>query len=157
MASLATIFDRFFAARELAAAPRDRGYETYPNQVRAFPNEDVYFFIKKIDNTRVVRALDPAAPGICWRLIGSSVAAAVLLIGILLPSLYGLVAGYRLESLRQEKQRLDVEASALQLEETKLLSPARLEELARRQQFVDPAPEKVIYLEGKPEGTLARR
>ena len=51
------------------------------------------------------------------------------------------MAGYRLEALHQEKQRLELDRSALELEEAKLLSPARLEELARMQRFVDPAPE----------------
>ena len=59
------------------------------------------------------------------------------------------MAGYRLEALHQEKQRLELDRSALELQETKLLSPARLEELARIQRFVDPAPENVVYLEDR--------
>jgi cell division protein FtsL len=157
MATLATILDRFFTAKAYDQAAPQVHADDDPYLVRRFPNEDVYFFVKRIDNTRVVRESDPAARNACWRLIGSSVVAAVLLIGILLPSLYGLLAGYRIEALRQERQRLEIEQAALQLEETKLLSPARLEELARQQQFIDPAPQKVVYLEGKPEGTLARR
>ena len=157
MATLATILDRFLTAKAYDQAAAQVHADDDPYLVRRFPNEDVYFFVKKIDNTRVVRESDPAARSACWRLIGSSVVAAVLLIGILLPSLYGLLAGYRIEALRQERQRLEIEQAALQLEETKLLSPARLEELARQQQFIDPAPQKVVYLEGKPEGTLARR
>ena len=157
MATLATIFDRFFPAKVLdQAAPRIHD-EAESCRLRRFPNEDVYFSVKKIDNTRVVRESDPAARGVCWRMIGSCVAAAVLLIAILLPSMYGLIAGYRIEALHQERQRLEIERAALQLDETKLLSPARLEKLAQEQQFVDPAPQKVVYLEGRPEGTLARR
>ena len=57
------------------------------------------------------------------------------------------MAGYRMEALRQERQRLELDRAALELQETKLLSPARLEELARMQRFVDPAPESVVYLD----------
>ena len=57
------------------------------------------------------------------------------------------MAGYKMEALRQERQRLELDRASLELEETKLLSPARLEELARMQRFVDPAPEAVVYLE----------
>jgi cell division protein FtsL len=157
MATLATIFDRIFPAKVLdRAAPRIHD-EAETCLLRRFPNEDVYFSVKKIDNTRVVRESDPAARGVCWRMIGSCVAAAVLLIAILLPSMYSLIAGYRIETLHQERQRLEIERAALQLDETTLLSPARLEKLAQEQQFVDPAPQKVVYLEGRPEGTLARR
>ena len=157
MATLATLFDRLFTAKAYEQAAPHVQAEDDAYRVRRFPNEDVYFYVKKIDNTRVVRETDPATRSACWRLIGSSVTAAVLFIAILLPSVYGLLAGYKIEALRQEKQRLEIEQAALQLEETKLLSPARLEELARQQQFIDPAPQKVVYLEGKPEGTLARR
>jgi hypothetical protein len=42
----------------------------------------------------------------------------------------------------------------LELEEAALLNPARLEELARIQQFVDPPAARVIYLDPK-AGSLA--
>jgi hypothetical protein len=101
----------------------------------------------------VVREADPKARGVAWKLIGSVVGAAVLLIGVLLPSAYGLLAGYQIQSLRQEGQRLATEQSSLELKEAELLSPARMEELARLQQFIDPAPTKVVYLDSN--GSLA--
>jgi cell division protein FtsL len=156
MATLGTIFDRFFTARAVEQAVPRIWEDEDPHQLRCFPNEDVYFFVKKIDNSEVVRESDPAARTTCWRVIGSCVAAAVLLIAVFLPSLYGLIAGYQLEALTQERQHLEIERSSLQLEESRLMSPQRLEELARKQQFIDPAPAQVVYLDGKPEGTLAK-
>ena len=127
-------------------------------EVPQFPNEDVYLYIKHIDNSRVHREVDPAARKVCWRLIGSSFAFAVLVIALLLPSLNRLMAGYKMEALRQERQRLELDRAALELAETKLLSPARLEELARMQRFVDPAPEAVVYLDGnKSDQILAKK
>ena len=156
MATLGTIFDRFFTARAVEQAVPRTWEDEDPHQLRCFPNEDVYFFVKKIDNSEVVRESDPAAGATCWRVIGSCVAAAVLLIAVFLPSLYGLIAGYQLEALTLERQHLEIERSSLQLEESRLMSPQRLEELARKQQFIDPAPAQVVYLDGKPEGTLAK-
>jgi len=156
MATLGTIFDRFFTARAVEQAVPRTWEDEDPHQLRCFPNEDVYFFVKKIDNSEVVRESDPAARTTCWRVIGSCVAAAVLLIAVFLPSLYGLIAGYQLEALTQERQHLEIERSSLQLEESRLMSPQRLEELARKQQFIDPAPAQVVYLDGKPEGILAK-
>jgi len=127
-------------------------------EVPAFPNEDVYLYVKHIDNSRVLREADPAARQTCWRLIGSSFAFAVVVIALLLPSVNRLMAGYKMEALRQERQRLELDRAALELEETKLLSPARLERLARIQRFVDPAPEAVVYLEGnKSDQILAKK
>jgi cell division protein FtsL len=151
MASLATLYNRMAGANAFVAAQtqtRQRAAED-PFALRAIANEDIFFFVKDIDNSRVVRESDPQARTACWKLILSAGAAAVLLIGVLLPSAYGLLAGYQIQSLRAEQQRLTTERSALELEEAKLLSPARLEELARIQSFVDPGPQKVVYLDGK--------
>src|ERR1041385_5762884 len=137
MATLATMFDRLFARDLERSRPSSRASDA-SIQVRALPNEDIYVFLKRIDNTRVVREADPKARGVCWKLIGSVVAAVVLLVGVLLPSAYGLLAGYQIQSLHQEGQRLATEQGSLELQESKLLSPARMEELARLQQFVDP-------------------
>jgi hypothetical protein len=159
MATLAAILDRFIAAKGLEqAAPRTRVLEQEdPFEVPAFPNEDVYFYIKRIDNSQVVREADPAARRACWKLIGSSLTIAALVIGLLLPGLYGLVAGYRMEALRQEKDRLMLDRATLEYQESKLLDPARLEELAKLQQFVDPAPTKVVYLDNKSDQVLAQK
>jgi hypothetical protein len=159
MATLATILDRFITAKGLdQAAPRTRVLEQEdPFEVPAFPNEDVYFYIKRIDNSHVLREADPAARRACWKLIGSSLTIAALVIGLLLPGLYGLVAGYRLEALRQEKDRMLLDRATLEYQESKLLDPARLEELAKLQQFVDPASTKVVYLDGKSDNVLAQK
>jgi hypothetical protein len=79
----------------------------------------------------------------------------VLLIFVLLPSAYGLLAGYQIQTLRQDGERLETEQASLELAEAKLLSPARMEELARLQQFIDPPAQKVVYLENAQAGTVA--
>ena len=159
MATLANILDRFTSPRTVEQpATRARLLEPEdPFAVPAFPNEDVYFFVKNIANSGVVRVADPAARKACWRMIGYSFVLAILVISLLLPTLYELMAGYRMEALRQEKDRLELDRAALELQETKLESPARLEELARMQRFVDPAPESVVYLDMKSDTILAKK
>jgi len=152
MATLANVYHWFFdRSFEEAAEPRAArpAAGEASARVRAFANEDIYFFTKNIDNLDVVREADPQARGTCWKLIGSAVAAVVLLIGVLLPSAYSLLAGYQIQALRQEEQRLATEQSSLELQEAQLVSPARMEELAREQQFIDPPSQKVVYLETK--------
>ena len=159
MATLAML-DRFTTANGASGdASRTRVLDSEQRYaVPQFPNEDVYLYVKHIDNSRVLREADPAARKACWRLIGSSFAFAVLVIGLLLPSLNRMMAGYHMEALRQERQRLELDRASLELAETKLLSPARLEELARMQRFVDPAPEAVVYLDAnKSDQILAKK
>ena len=154
MATLASMYNRFFDRSFEAAAetPRMRQNAT---RVRPFANEDIYFFVKEINNAGVVRAADPKAGGACWRLIGSVVAAVVLLVGVLLPGAYSLLAGYQIQALKQEAQRLTTERASLELEEAQLISPARMEQLAKEQQFIDPPAQKVVYLDNTRNGSLA--
>jgi len=153
MATIAGVWSRWFTpGMERAAEAVER--KNSSARVRAFANDDILFYVKRIDNSRVVRAADPAARGRCWKLIGSVVGATVLLIGVLLPSAYGLMAGYSIQSLRREGQRLATDQASLELREAALLSPSRMQELARQQQFSDPAPARVLYLDGS-QGSLA--
>jgi cell division protein FtsL len=154
MATLATIYNRFVTARDTAEAQFQTADGTVGVPLPALANEDVYWFVKRIDNSRVVRAADPRAGGACWRMIVSMGVTVLMLIGVLLPSAYGLFAGYQLQALKGEAARLKNEQTALDLEESRLLSPARMEELARKQKFADPTAESVIYLE--PKGVEAR-
>src|SRR5690348_6435873 len=114
MATLATVLSKFIENGV------DQAAEAVPAvaakaPVRPFANEDIYFYVKRIDNSRVVRAADPQARQDCWKLIGSVVAAAALLIFVLLPSAYSLVAGREIQSLRLEAVRLENERASLEL------------------------------------------
>jgi hypothetical protein len=124
-------------------------------RLRQLPNEDVYFHRKAIDNSRVERQVDPEGRAQCWWLIAATCLTTLLLIAGLWPQVHGVLAGYQIESLKQEQQRLVADRAALQLQEETLLSPERLEELARMQEFIDPAPGQVVYLNPKPDGSLA--
>jgi hypothetical protein len=159
MATLAPIFDRFTQAdrtQPVPAPPRLREAEN-PFAIPLFPNEDVYFHVKRIDNSGVLRTADPAARKTQWRMIGYSFVLAMLVITLLMPTLYDLIAGYRMEALRQERVRLQLDRAGLELQEAKLISPERLAELAREQRFVDPAPENVVYLDTKSDTILAKK
>jgi cell division protein FtsL len=156
MATLAPLFDRYTTDPRLEPAGSRLSEAEDSFAIPVFPNEDVYFRVKHMDNSHIVRTVDPAARKTCWKMIGYSFVLAMLVIALLLPTLYDLMAGYRMEALRREKERLQLESSNLQLEETKLISPARLAELARMQRFVDPAPENVVYLDTKSDTILAK-
>ena len=154
MATLDNVWGRLFTTTRAEATQTVVRRADASTKVRAFANEDILLYVKRIDNTRVVREADPAAPRRCWTVIGAGVGAAVLLIGVLMPSAYGLLAGYQIEKLKQESTRLAAQQASLELQESELLSPERMQKLAQEQQFVDPEPAKVVYLEGQ-QGSLA--
>lgn len=126
-----------------------------PYRLRALPNEDVYFYRKQIDNSRLVRQPDPATRIRSWRWLAVSAAVTLLLAVLFSPAIYGRLAGYQIEDLKAEHSRLLVERDRLKAEEAQLLSPERLEEIARIQQFIDPSPDQVVYLNPKADGSLA--
>src|SRR5512140_356153 len=99
MATIATALDKLF---ENHATQAGTAAHRQSSAVRPFANEDIFFHVKRIDNSRVVRAADPQARQDCWKMIGSVVMAAVLLVAVLLPGAYSLLAGYQIQALRQE-------------------------------------------------------
>jgi len=159
MATLATYFRKDEAVicseQPAARARRPRVQPADPYRLRALPNEDVYFFCKRIDNSRILKEKDPRAARECWSAIGAFALLAILLSGALAPTVWGTFAGYQLQALKQERQRLIDERSTLEVEEASLLSPARLERLARAQKLLEPAPGQVIHLEPHADGALA--
>jgi hypothetical protein len=160
MATLATYFRKDEAVmygEEASAvvAVRPVARPADPYRLRALPNEDVYFYSKSIDNSRLLKQKDPRAAKECWSTIGAFAVLAVLLAGALAPSVGGTFAGYQLQALKQERQRLMDERSTMEIEEAVLLSPGRLEKLARAQKLLEPAPGQVVHLDPHADGSLA--
>jgi hypothetical protein len=146
----------FMRRTEAAARPTAVRVARDPFQLRPLPQEDVFFYCKKIDNSRLVRDADPKARVSCWSAIGAASLAVALLTGVLAPSVASTLAGYKMESLRSEERRLVDERRTLELQEAELLSPERLEKLAKNQNLVTPQSGQVVHLDGdKPESSVA--
>ena len=129
--------------------------ERDPFLLRALPHEDVFFYSKRIDNSRLVREADPQARGACWSAIVAASVALVLLTSLLAPSVAGTLAGYKLESLRAQEQKLLTERRVLELQEAALLRLDRLEKLARAQNLVEPRSEQIVHLEPTGDAAVA--
>jgi len=154
MATLPKIFQR-------QPAPRQAAWPTALQPVqdlcalRALPQEDVFFFCKKIDNTRLVREADPAARGTCWNAIGAACLLVVSLGIVMAPKVTNTMEGYKLQSLVAEEQRLLDERRSVALQEAELVSPDRLEVLAKGQHLVTPATNQVFHLETRSDAAVA--
>jgi len=128
--------------------PRD------PYRLRALPHDDVFFYCKRIDNSRLVREADPQSRGACWSAIGAACVLLALLTSAFAPTAMTTLAGYKLEALHGEERRLLEERRNLDLQEAELLSPARLDQLARQNNLVTPSSNQVVHLD-KPDGAVA--
>jgi hypothetical protein len=125
--------------------------------LRALPNDDVYFYSKKIDNSRVIRQADPEARSECWSAVGSAAVLLMLGASIIAPHVGSVLAGYKLEALKQERQSLVNQKKDLEVKEAGLLSPERLNDLARLHSLATPASDQVFHLDTPSvDGNFAR-
>jgi len=129
--------------------------ERDPFQLRALPQEDVFFHCKKIDNSRLVREADPQARGACWSAIGAACVLLAVATSVLVPNVASTLAGYKLQALRVEERQLLDEKRTLEVEEAWLVSPQRLDKLAQGQNLVAPFPGQVVRLNAKGDSAVA--
>lgn len=156
MATMAAYFRR--AGAQIAAPAATSADWVQPldaYRLRPLPSEDIYFFSKKIDNSRLVREADPVARTRAWKAGAKVFAAAGLLILLLMPKALSMVAGYHVHMLAREHEKLVNDKAVLELQEATLLSPGRLEQLARELKLVNPDPKRVVVLNPGIEGALA--
>lgn len=155
MATLPKVFQRHETPRQARGPVAVQTNNGGGHGLRALPQEDVFFFCKKIDNSRLVREPDPKAKAACWNVIAASCLAVVALGLVMAPQVAATMEGYKLEALRTEEQRLLDEQRALDLQEAQLLSPERLEKLAKGQNLVTPSNNQVVHLDTRPDGAVA--
>ena len=149
MATLATFVNRFVGVRELADVSPAIWTRTEAPRLRPIANEDVYFFVKRIDNTAVVRAVDPAARKARSRSMMTGFIAAMLVIAGLVPTAYNTTAGFTLQHLREERTQLRQQKAKLDASEAQLVSLDRLQQLAKKLNMSEAEPQQVQTLEGK--------
>jgi hypothetical protein len=147
MASLATFVNRFVGVRDLVDLPSAVWTRTDSPRLRPFANEDVYLFVKRIDNSSVIRAADPAARRARSNSMATGFAAALLVIAGLVPTAYNITAGFTLQHLRREQSQLLEQRAKFETSEAKLLSPDRLNQLAKRLKMAEPEPQQMQTLD----------
>jgi len=130
---------------------RDRNLTLLAAQQRARrgPTPEV-FFIKRFDNSRIVKAADPVRVKE-MRLFASAMA---VLFGLIM--IYGwqhlssIEYGYRIESEKQQMQQLEEQNRQLRLSEAQLGDPARIDQMARQLGLTAPQPGQVV----RPDATV---
>ncbi len=135
-------YDGVAAGREVRAGLSRRSVATRP-----LPMEDLCFFVKTIDNSRLVRVVDPHSRRECLGLMGVIAAMFMLALLYIGPALAMLRTGYRLQDLKKEYEALVQASRQLQVQEARLRDPQRIYGIARRLNLDAPAPEQVVWPE----------
>ena len=110
-----------------------------------------FYFSKNFDNSRLVKAPDPART----RQMIVFCAAALLL--CVLGMVYGyqhfsaIEGGYKVEAEKQTLDKLREENRQLRLSEAQLTEPARIDLMARTMGLAEPQPDQVVYPSARPD------
>ncbi len=142
MASLAWIYEK--TAAPTAASGSQQASERF--QLRPMPNEEIHVFVKKIDNTRVVREQDPKVNASAWKTISMACLFSLFVIGLLVPAANSYLAGYTAAEIEKRNKELQGELARLSVRESELTSLEALARAARNQRFLDPSPETLVVL-----------
>lgn len=148
MATLATFVNRFAGIANFTETSSAAWTRTESPRLRPIANEDVYLFVKRIDNTSVIREANPAAQRARGNSMATGFVAAVLVIAGLVPTAYNITSGFTLQNLRQEQSQLQEERAKLETAEAQLVSPDHLRQLARKLKMAEPEPQQLQTLEG---------
>jgi cell division protein FtsL len=112
-------------------------------RARRGPTPEV-FFIKRFDNSRIVKAADPVRVKE-MRLFACAMA---VLFGLIMTygwqHLSSIEYGYRIESEKQQMQQLEEQNRQLRLSEAQLGDPERIDQMARQLGLTAPQPGQVV-------------
>ena len=140
------------------AATLPRARRRPPRRASAtFPQ---FYFLKRIDNSRLRREVDPAKRRECYSLLGLGIL--VFLFGLLFAWQHFecVQYGYQIEQLKAQRAALEEWSHQLRLEHASLADPQRIDRLARGELgLASPAPQQVIRVgaEREPESSVLAR
>jgi uncharacterized membrane protein len=123
--------------------------------LRPMPNEDIHVFVKKIDNTRVVREQDPKANASAWKTISVAGIFALMVVGLIVPIANSYLAGYTVAEIEKQNSQLQSQLSRMTVRESELTSLEALARAAKNQKFLDPTPESMVVLNETRSGAVA--
>src|SRR5262249_43254597 len=126
-----------------------------PLALRGLPNDDVYFYSKAIDNSRLVRQADTHVKGE-WTAIAGVCTAALIIAGMMIaPGVTSVMDNMKIQDLKHEQAQLRNDQRKLQVEEELLINAARLEALAPAHNLARPGADQVIRLQPKNNHSFA--
>jgi cell division protein FtsL len=152
MAAFTTTY--FEAGRGMAARAAERNAELMAQQAtrrRGVRTPEIYF-TKHFDNTRLVKAPDPAVV----RQMRAFCAAVAVLFSLVM--IYGLQHfsaienGYRVESEKQIREQLVEDNRQLKLTEAQLSQPGRIDTMARQFGLAEPQPGQLVHAGAQADG-----
>jgi cell division protein FtsL len=122
---------------------RNQALMAAQQRARRGPTPEV-FFVKRFDNSRLVKAADPVRVKE-MRIFACAIAMLfALIMSYGWQHLSSIEYGYRIESEKQQLQQLEEQNRQLRLSEAQLGDPARIDQRARQLGLTSPQPGQVV-------------
>lgn len=129
--------------------------EADPLALAGLPNDDVYFFSKRMDNSRLVRQADTQVKGE-WSAIAGVCTAALMIGGMMIaPGVASVMDSIKIQDLKREQAQLRNDQRRLEVEKERLVNAARMDELASAHNLVRPGADQIIRLQPKNNHSFA--
>jgi cell division protein FtsL len=110
-----------------------------------------FYFIKHIDNSRLVREVDVERRRECFSVLGLGIVVFLFVLLFAWQHFQCVRYGYEIEQAKSERAALEQWNQQLRLEQASLADPERIDTLARTKLgMVSPSPQQVIRV-GEPE------
>jgi len=108
-----------------------------------------FYFVKHIDNSRLVREIDVERRRECFSLLGLGVLVFLFVLLFAWQHFQCVRYGYQIEQLKSQYASLEEQNHRFRLEEAALADPERIDTLARtRLGMVSPGPQQMIRVGG---------
>ncbi len=108
-----------------------------------------FYFVKHIDNSRLVREVDVERRRECFSLLGLGVLVFLFVLLFAWQHFPCVRYGYQVEQFKAERTTLEEQNYRLRLEQAALADPERIDTLARtRLGMVSPSPQQMIRIGG---------
>jgi cell division protein FtsL len=116
-----------------------------------------FYFVKRIDNSRLVREVDVERRRECFGLLGLGVLVFLFMLLFAWQHFQCVRNGYQIEQLKAERAAGEEWNHQLRLEQASLADPQRIDTLARTQLgMVSPQPQQIIRVGGpEPAGAFS--
>ncbi len=107
-----------------------------------------FYYVKHIDNSRLVREVDRERRRECFSLLGLGILVFLFVLLLAYQHFECVRNGYQIEQLKAESATLEEQNHQLRLEQAALADPERIDTLARtRLGMVSPSPKQVIQVD----------
>lgn len=95
-------------------------------RIPPFPGDDIYFWTKRIDNSRVEQRRDPHFLDKVWRMLTIALVVTIAGVGYAVPNAYRLLVGAEIQMLRAQLAGMEQQQRELTLRYDGKRSPANL-------------------------------